>query len=230
MTTTRCIGFGLALILGLAAGAEAFSFKEFGDAGDLPAFAQAAGVLPPGDFGRITGSISHSRDVDMFAFTTTIVGNIFASTLGTPGTLADTQLFLFGFPGLGLAANDDFGGKGELAFRSSVTTSKPGAFAIPPGLYFIGISSFDVDPVSPGGLIFPNFPFTGPSPFVSSFGPTGPGGSSAITGWAGTGTTGTYAIDLAVSPVPEPATLLLVGTTMAGLGLARLRRWRQKQL
>ena len=29
--------------------------------------------------------------------------------------------------------------------------------------------------------------------------------------------------------VPEPTTLLLVGTTMAGLGLARLRRWRQKQ-
>jgi hypothetical protein len=32
-----------------------------------------------------------------------------------------------------------------------------------------------------------------------------------------------------LNAIPEPTTLLLVGTTMAGLGLARLRRWRQKQ-
>jgi hypothetical protein len=33
--------------------------------------------------------------------------------------------------------------------------------------------------------------------------------------------------DVAVNPVPEPTTLLLFGTTMAGIGLARWRRRRQ---
>jgi len=32
-----------------------------------------------------------------------------------------------------------------------------------------------------------------------------------------------------LAPIPEPATLLLVGTTMAGMGLARLRRRKRKQ-
>jgi hypothetical protein len=44
---------------------------------------------------------------------------------------------------------------------------------------------------------------------------------------------GDFAVDSALvvdaAVVPEPATLLLVGTTIAGLGMARLRRWRQKQ-
>jgi hypothetical protein len=35
--------------------------------------------------------------------------------------------------------------------------------------------------------------------------------------------------DAAVSPIPEPATLLLVGTTAVGLGLARWRQRRRKQ-
>jgi hypothetical protein len=35
--------------------------------------------------------------------------------------------------------------------------------------------------------------------------------------------------DAAPAPIPEPATLLLLGTTMAGLGLARWRQRRRKQ-
>jgi hypothetical protein len=45
----------------------------------------------------------------------------------------------------------------------------------------IGISNFDHDPVSAGGLIFPS------EPFSQMVGPSGPGGASPITGWTGEG-------------------------------------------
>lgn len=209
MTTTRCIGFVLAIVLGLAPRAAAISFNEIGDAGNLPAFSQAAGVLPL--LTSITGSIGNSTDADMFAITFSQAGSFSATTVGTPGTLVDTQLFLFRFPGLGVVANDD----SKLTLRSTIPSTP-----VTPGLYFLGISSFDVDPLSPGGLIFPSFPFDG------VFGPTGPGGGSAITGWQGVGGTGTYTIALDLNPVPEPGTLLLFGTTLAGVAWARKRFFR----
>jgi hypothetical protein len=216
MTTTRGIGFVLALILGFAPEARAITFNEIGDAGQLPAFAQAAGVVRA--LTGITGSISGPTDVDMFAITVQpgFPGHFSATTFFTSGSLVDTQLFLFSASGRGVLANDDGPDK---SLRSTVGIDVTGG----PALFFLAISGFDVDPVSSGGAIFPGFPFTG------IFGPTGEGGGSAITGWQGFGGTGTYSIDLHVSPVPEPATLLLVGTTMAGLGLARLRQWRRKR-
>jgi hypothetical protein len=210
MTRMRSTLALLAIILGVAPEAVAISFNEVGDAGNLPAFSQAAGVLPL--LTTITGSIGTSTDADMFAITISQTGSFSATTVGRPGTLGDTQLFLFRFPGLGVVANDD----SQLTLRSTLPSTP-----VTPGLYFLGVSSFDVDPLSPGGLIFPSFPFDG------VFGPTGPGGGSAITGWQGFGATGTYNIALDLSPVPEPATLLLFGTTMAGIGLAR---WRRRKL
>jgi hypothetical protein len=40
---------------------------------------------------------------------------------------------------------------------------------------------------------------------------------------------GTFDFSLVPTPIPEPATLLLFGTTAAGLGLARWRRNRSKR-
>lgn len=201
----------LGLFFGLTQAADAVIFNEVGDAGNLPGTSQAAGVLP--SLTRITGTVGSSTDADMFAFTIGTTGRLSATTVGTPGTLSDTQLFLFSFagPGLGLLANDDTG-----ALRAAL----PGTL-LGPGLYFLGISAFDVDPVSAGGLIFPSTPFTG------VFGPTGPGGGSPITGWTGTGGTGSYAIDLQLEPVPEPATLLLFGTALTGIGIVRRRLRKQ---
>jgi hypothetical protein len=206
MTTTRSIGVVLAIVLGLAPRAAAISFNEIGDAGNLPAFSQAAGVLPL--LTTITGSIGNSTDADMFAITISQAGTFSATTVGRPGTLDDTQLFFFRFPGVGVAANDD----SAFTLRSTIPSTP-----VTPGLYFLGISGFDVDPVSLGGLIFPS------SPFGSVFGPSGPGGGSAITGWQGSGTTGTYTIELDLQPVPEPGTLLLFGTSLAGVAWARTR-------
>jgi hypothetical protein len=123
----------------------------------------------------------------------------------------DTQLFLFTFSGRGVVANDDS--------KQTLRSTLPGT-PLTPGQYFLAISSFDVDPMtSVTGLIFPSVPTDG------VFGPTGPGGDDGgVTRWQGSGGTGTYTIALDLSPVPEPTTLILWGTTLAGLGLACWKR------
>lgn len=205
-----CVAIAVFVAVTFPGPAVAITFNEFGDAGDLPGIAQAAGVLPV--LTRISGSIDSSADADMFAITVSAIGRFSATTVGTPGTLFDPQLFLFAFPGTGRLANDDSFG---------LQPTLPGTL-LQPGLYFLGISAFDRDPVSAGGLIFPS------TPFSEVFGPTGPGGGSPITGWQGGGlvTPGTYSVDLQLTPVPEPATLLLLG---AAAGLGTFARWRRRK-
>lgn len=197
----------LALIVGVAPTARAVTFSEVGDAPEL--VGQAAGTLPA--VTRITGSIANGTDADMFIITLATGGLFSATTLGTGGSLEDTQLFLFNSSGHGLLANDDSGG----TFRSTLPPT-----ALAAGNYLLAISAWDRDPVNAGGLIFPT------SPFSNVFGPTGPGGADAITGWDGSGGSGDYAIDLELQPVPEPATLVLFGSALAGIGMAR-RRFRK---
>ena len=68
--------------------------------------------------------------------------------------------------------------------------------------------------------------FVGAGP--TSFSAPGPGSLFfGINDPRGDNNTGSYTATL--NPVPEPATLLLVGTTAAGLGLARWRQRRRKQ-
>jgi hypothetical protein len=194
-------------------------WNEVGDAGSLPGSAQI--IAGAGPVTTITGTLADINDEDMFFFEITSAALFSASTVGTPGTVADTQLFLFRSSGLGAIANDDSPGGGTL--RSQIPAGSMTTFMLPVGFYYLAISSFNNNPVSVGGLIFPDAPFTG------VFGPTGPGGGSPVSNWsAGGGGSGTYTINLtAAQAVPEPTAMFLVGTGLIGWA-ARQRRNRNK--
>lgn len=213
-------GIGLLAALLTASPARASIWTEVGNAGGLPSTAQA--TFPSGDqsltaiFGALTG-LGAAGDVDVYQIFIANPAAFSASTVNLFGTAADTQLFLFNAAGRGVYANDD----ASAATRRSTLPAGHPSGPQAPGIYYLAISSFDRDPVSVGGLIFPSFPFT------SVFGPTGPGGASPVTAFAGGGQfQGTYRIDLTgaqTTPVPGPAAGLVFA------GVATVAFWRRRR-
>ena len=202
--------FAFALSVSLVSTASAFVWYESGDAGSLPATAQITSGA--GSLTAISGTISPSTDVDMFRIYIPLGSAFSASTVGSASF--DTQLFLFDYLGYGVYANDDA--------PSSLQSTLPADDPLSPsaaGYYYLAISSYNNDPVSSGGLIFGGATYT--------VGPTGPGGSSPITGWDGNCVADSYTICLAGAEtvIPEPATLSLLGIGLLGLvGLRKKKR------
>ena len=212
----------LVAALAFASSAGAIPWTEVGDAGDLPATSQVpTGV---GALTSISGSVPlfSSTDADMYRLHIPVPGAFSATTVGTIGTLVDTQLFLFDVGGFGVYGRDNDPGTARTTLPAGSLLGPQSA-----GDYFLAISGFNRDPVSPGGLIFPT------SPGATLFGPSGPGGALAISGWTGLegfSGRGSYTINLtgaefaAAAAVPEPGTLLLLGASLLGLIALRRRR------
>jgi hypothetical protein len=181
MTRTGLLALALvALVPGVA---HAQAATEVGDAGSLPATAQA--FLGPVD--SITGTLDTLDQEDLYGVCLAGGRTFSASTLGSE--IADTQLFLFDAIGRGVYANDDS--------ANSLQAVLPAGISLTPqqsGVYYLGISSFDADPVSAAGPIFGGEVFIDD---VRYFVPAPPGGDAPVSDWTLFGTyTGGYQIQM----------------------------------
>lgn len=197
------------------------SFTEVGDTGGNLFDAQvASSQLEGAILTSINGTLSLASEastlgtVDLFQIQLS-GGSFSASTVGTTGY--DTQLFLFDLNGFGVFANDD----DPISSFGESTILAP---EVPSGVYYLGITLYNIDPVSSGGSIFPE----GGSADTMTVGPTGPGGMFPLGGYFGVILAGPedelggpYQISLSGAEfvtIPEPS----VGLGAWGLGLLSL--------
>jgi hypothetical protein len=185
---TRIAATALTLAVSLGLAPSAFAVSESGDAGDLPASAQDLGA---NGFNTVFGSFTGGGDVDVYRMCLADGASFSAATQAA--TPRDTQLFLFESHGLGVYSNDDAG----LGVRVSRLPADHRFSPAAPGEYFLAISSFNNDPQSVAGEIFPDL-------FSSALYPdgvvpaAGVGAGEPVSGWSGPtrGPAGLYRINV----------------------------------
>jgi hypothetical protein len=191
--------------------ASATPYNEIGDAGQTLATAQVV----PGGTSVIVGNVSGDADLFKFGWGG---GSFYVNSVG--GTVGDSQLFLFNSAGVGIQGNDD-----GIAYAGPAYLQL-GALAA--GQYFIGISSYDYDPYSSAGMIFPSNPY---QPLY------GPSNLSPLSYWGGGSYhNGSYSINFQqitsngdpignpnpTGNVPETSSsIALLGLGLAGLAMIR---------
>ena len=174
---TRIAVTAVAVAVSLGLAPSAFAVSEIGDAGDLPSTAQDLGS---GAVTSILGSFPGGGDVDVYRVCLTDGASFSAATTTVGAPPLDTQLFLLDANGFGVYSNDD----AAIGQRSSRLPSNHRFSPTAPGVYYIALSSFNNDPQSDAGEIFPDL-------FSMSLYPdmvvdaAGVGADEPIVGWSG---------------------------------------------
>jgi hypothetical protein len=106
----------------------------------------------------------------------------------------NSQIWLFTDDGIGLLGNDDGAGQNAVivAFANDGTQARINA----PGVYLIGISGFNNDPLGMGPTPGKLAPIFQQETTTEISGPDGPGGQFPLAAWTGPGATGDYIIRL----------------------------------
>lgn len=199
----------------------ATTFTEIADAGNLPGTAQVTSGV--GLLTQINGMLSPANGDSQDMYLIHIDGDRTFSATTVGGASFDSELFLFDADGKGVYANDDASGD----FAPSRLPANNPFTPVTPGDYYLAITQCCSAPVNSEGQIFT---IAGSSHRHVS-GPTGPGGTSPVTGYSGafvqTSGDSSYQIFLTgahATVVPEPSVfaLMLAGLSMVGL-LARRR-------
>lgn len=232
------VTIGLLALLGLGSPAPASVLAETETDGtavnNTPGTAQAipssafttpvpATVFNPPGFptATITGA-GGSNDVDFYSFTAT-GGSVLLDIDDDPFTF-DTMLSLFSSAGTLLAFDDDSGPADPGSERD--IDSFIGTFTLPgPGTYFVAVSQFGnfptaLDCTGFSSLTRPDGEFGG----TSRTGCT-PGDATFEDSGSQSGSAYTLHISAAAA-VPLPATLALLGSAVAGVGV--VRAWRRR--
>lgn len=132
-------------VVALAAVAQAGTYHEVGDAGQLPGTAQVVGGT--GALDSIVGSILNRSDADVFRIYIADAA-AFSATVSA-GTNFDSQLFLFDSAGRGLFYNDQSAGGNQWAGLTGFAASDFSA-----GNYLLGISRWSLVPMSGSTVTF----------------------------------------------------------------------------
>ena len=226
----KTVALSAALVLASATSAFAGTYAETGDAGDIVNAAPQLVTASPGDIiSAITGTLSLTAGIsegDAYKIYISSPTTFSATTTGfAPGVNNfDSQLFLFTLGGIGIVGNDDDTASGSA--QSTIPAGSSFTASLAPGYYYLLITGSGQFPASSGGVIFNNWT-DGTSDPTGVYGPTGPGGASAISSFGGASNEGgAYSIALTgvavVSAVPEPASLAL-GIAGALMLVARRR-------
>jgi hypothetical protein len=171
-----------ALLLVISANpAFAVDWAESPDAGDLPGTAQVISGPVNQAVNTISGTITSTRDVDLYKIFIPNPSAFSASTTGGDSPPFDAVLALFDANGLGVYLNDDGAVNVGDPWLPAAHPLGPSS----PGIYYIAILSDETLPVSGAGvsiddLIFP----IAQAPYTEVLGPTGGGGDAPVSGWA----------------------------------------------